>query len=547
MNMIFLYKLKKKLLSKEFVFLYFILLLGLFLRTFKLWDNIIFSYDQARDAQRIFDMVYNKHLKIVGPETDIPGVFNGPLFYYLLTPIYFLFNFDPNYAALFMTIINISTVFLIYWLAVIIFKKVGLIASFIWSISFEQSNFSKYISNASLMSISSIVFFLGLAIFIFRKKNYGLTLSIIGLACSVQFNFYLIYLVLIYFILFFIYPIRIKIKQIVLNCILLFIMLSSFIVAEIKFKFLALRSLLSYFSNSSNPVPIIDVLSSYLQKLSETIYNTIFSFNHFIALCIFIFLFILIFKNKNKSEILLLTIWLFSTLPLFGFRSGVVTTPVINTSIFGAIILIISGGLNELLKTNKKQLVLGLFFLVIFTSSNLILYKKNNFLNYQALGQKAMFLSYEKKVIDYTYDNSHGAHFSICAVTEPLFINTLWSYLYKFYGQKKYGYLPYWSGAEQFLNINNLAYDKDHIALKYLILENQGGIPDYATKGTIFSEDKVSYIEKEDNLGGIMVQQRKSTHNKNQLKDSQHLDTQGIAWLTNVTKIDHRFSCSFNY
>ncbi len=539
----------KLLFRKEFIILYLIFLVGFFLRTYRLWDNIIFSYDQARDAQRIYDMIYLKHLKIVGPETDIPGIFNGPLYYYLLAPVYFIFKFDPNYVALFLVLINLSTLFLIYLLAEMIFKdkRVGLISAFLWSISFEQSNFAKYISNASLISISTILFFFGLALYIFKKKDIGLTISIIGLASSIHFNFYLVYLIIFYFIYYYVFLPKINIRHVLTNLFLLILLLSSFFIAEIKFHFSGVKALTSYFFNISIPTTIIEGLSNYLQKLSETFYYSFFSFNHFIGLGLLFFFLLLIVRKERKSEIIFLGIWLFSTLPLFGFKSGVITVPVINASIFGATTLVVAGGIYELLKLNKNSWLLALFFLVLFSLSNLILYSKNQFLNYQALGQKAMFLSYEKKLIDYTYQKTNNNKFSICAISEPLFINTLWSYLYNYYGKNKYGYIPYWSGVQQYLNNNYLPYDKERVETRYLILEGQGGIPDYATKGTIFSEDQVSYIENEKKFGLMIVQKRKLTTNKNLLKDSQNLKPSEVSWLESVTKIDSRYSCWFNY
>ena len=85
-----------------------ILIIGIFFRLFNIWDNFTFGYDQGRDAQRISDIMTFKNLKLVGQESDIPGVFHGALTYYLLAPIHFLSNSNPNYSAIFLSIINLS-------------------------------------------------------------------------------------------------------------------------------------------------------------------------------------------------------------------------------------------------------------------------------------------------------------------------------------------------------------------------------------------------------------------------------------------------------
>ncbi|MFH0773509.1 MAG: hypothetical protein V1922_04325, partial [bacterium] len=104
-----------KILKHPYFLLFLILCVAFLVRTINFKDNILFAYDQARDAQRVYNMVYKGDLKIVGPETDIPGIFNGPLLYYVLAPVYFFSNFNPNVAALLFVLINVGTILLVYW------------------------------------------------------------------------------------------------------------------------------------------------------------------------------------------------------------------------------------------------------------------------------------------------------------------------------------------------------------------------------------------------------------------------------------------------
>lgn len=105
-----------KIIKHPYFLLFLILCVAFILRFINLKDNILFAYDQARDAQRVYNMVYKGDLKIVGPETDIQGIFNGPLLYYVLTPVYFFSHFNPNAAAFFFVLINGATIILVYWI-----------------------------------------------------------------------------------------------------------------------------------------------------------------------------------------------------------------------------------------------------------------------------------------------------------------------------------------------------------------------------------------------------------------------------------------------
>lgn len=545
---LYLARFKQIFLSKEIVILIFILLLGLFVRVAGLHGNVIFGYDQARDAQRVYDMIHSGNLKLVGPETDIRGLFNGPAFYYLLAIIYDIFSFNPDVTAIIFVLLNLSGIVLLYYLGSILSdKKTGLVAALIWAISYEQANFAKFISNASLMSIASLIFFLGFAILLFRKKTMGLTISVIGLGLATHFNIYLFYLIILYPIYFYLGDIKITKKTFILNILLLVLMLSPFILAELKFKFQGLLSVLQYVHQQNAAINIIPQISTYLDRFAETIYYSIFSFNAFIGLLIFgLCLFFLKKCSTKEKSLSFILIWLFSTIPLFGFKSGVLTISVINASIFGAIILVVSIVISFLLN-QKKYHVIGLLFLFIIIISNTNLFIQDNFRNIKRTPTVPILTGDYKSIINYTYQSAGKKDFSICVVTEPLFINTIWSYVYNLYGKSKYGYLPYWSGQQQYLNTNLLPYDTKHVKQRYLIIQPTGGLLKQAVEATIYLEDKVSVLDEEKKIGLVTIQKRHLTNNNSQLIDTQYLDPNILYNIRSIISKDPRYSCFNSY
>ncbi|MDP3733327.1 MAG: hypothetical protein Q8Q91_02180, partial [Candidatus Daviesbacteria bacterium] len=60
---------------------------------------VSFHYDMARDAF-IALQIWNGDLKIQGPPTSTPGLYHGPLYYYLLAPFYGFGGGDPRVASL---------------------------------------------------------------------------------------------------------------------------------------------------------------------------------------------------------------------------------------------------------------------------------------------------------------------------------------------------------------------------------------------------------------------------------------------------------------
>src|SRR6266576_2700239 len=86
----------KHLITSPLVVLAIIGIIGAFLLAIiPLSTQFYFYYDQARDAFQAYNIWHNHHLEILGPGTDIPGLFSGVLWYYLLAILYSIGNSNP--------------------------------------------------------------------------------------------------------------------------------------------------------------------------------------------------------------------------------------------------------------------------------------------------------------------------------------------------------------------------------------------------------------------------------------------------------------------
>lgn len=534
----------------KYIFALLAIFLGsIFLNLFHFKDNFIFAYDQARDAQRIMDIAVGHHLKLVGPETDIQGVFNGPLLYYLLAPIYLISHFNPNAVAFFILILNTCAIFLLYYFAKVLFnnRNIGLLAGILWAVSFAQSNYDRFISNASLMGISTIIFFLGLALYFLKDKRKGLPISIIGLGCAIQFNFYLVYLVMFYVIFLLLYPKRIIIKDAISGVVLFILLMCPFILAELKWHFMMIHSLLSYASNQGVIQGLVaDNFTKYVQRIAEASYYSFFSFNIFLSFLQTVFFLVYVFlQQKDKKSVWFLFTWFFSSFPLFAFNSGVLNGQVINGPILGAFTLLYAVGIYHLWRSRKYALF-GPALLALIILCNLKLFAQGSFVNIQLFSMQPLLLKNEKQVIDYTYKQAHGRPFSVCAVTNPLFVNTLWSFLYGTYGKNVYGYLPFWSGQQQYANQTLLPYDTNHVPLRFIIYEPNGGIPLIAAQTTTYIEDGLSTLQQTRSFGSISVESRVISLGKH-FVDTQGLTNEQVGAIATRMGQEARYSCYNTY
>ncbi len=527
-----------------------ILFFGLIFRILRINEQLIFFYDQALTSQKIYEIVSRHDMKLVGMPTDLPGVFSGPFLFYLLAPVYYFTHFNVTAVAIFCVLVNLASGVLLFDFCRVLFKnkKIGLLALFFWVLSFAQMNYSKLIGIYSFVPFFVAMFYLGLAKFIFQKKEGGLVLSAAGYALAFQLNPYLIYLGIFYPILYFIYHPKINLRIIMLSLAAFMALSINYYVAEIKWNFLGTKSMFKYLTSQTETGAVLNNLFAYVQKLSESIYYSFFSFNIFLALIFFVLLLVYVFKTyKLRKEIIFLYVWIFSTLPLFAFKTGAVGSLEINLSIFPALTIFFAISA-YLFLSDKKLLPVGILFVLLVVLSNFSLSAKDKFGNTALFAYQPLYLQNELGVINYTYTVSQDHPFSVCSVSAPLFVNTLWSYLYSTYGKTHFGFVPFWSGPKQEGTGNQMPYDVSHAPVRFLIIEPHKSIPDSAIKATIFSEDNVSVLAEEKMFGNIRVQKRILAADPRRLKDTQQLSEADKSFLeTYILARDNRYSCYHVY
>lgn len=113
-----------------------ILLLGLFLRIYKFSEFFQFGHEQDLQAWIVKDILIDKHPRLIGQETSVPGLFIGPLYYYILAFFFAIFSLDPRASIIPITLVSLATIASVFFILEKLYgKKVGLIGSFIYAIS----------------------------------------------------------------------------------------------------------------------------------------------------------------------------------------------------------------------------------------------------------------------------------------------------------------------------------------------------------------------------------------------------------------------------
>ncbi len=112
-----------------------VLVIGLFLRTYKIRDYVLFLGDEGRDALAVYNILHGD-LTLLGPTSSVGGFFLGPIYYYLMAPFLWLSNYDPAGPSVMVALFGVATIYLVYKLGSEFFgMKTALISSFLYTIS----------------------------------------------------------------------------------------------------------------------------------------------------------------------------------------------------------------------------------------------------------------------------------------------------------------------------------------------------------------------------------------------------------------------------
>lgn len=493
--------------------------LGLVLRLYA-FSAITFGYDQARDAL-IASNLWRGDLKILGPTSDIHGLHHGALYWYLISPFYHFSQNNVYVVKLFMILVGILAIPLTYIIAIKIFKNkaTALFSAFIIAVSFEAVQYSHWLSNPSFAFITIGFSFLFLWMYISEKFKYGLVLTAFFWGLSIQFEIFLLYQSVVFLLILIVFK-KIRIIDILLAAIVFTATIFPLILAEVRFNFIAVHGIMSFFTgySESRGQTIQEMGSRATNMICNIPYNNLIS-SKGASVVVISLLFIVGVINTvlmKDKRIFFLMIWFFSPVVLFFLGSTNIYFVFIGCSIPLAILF--SHYAVQLFQPQGAYAALAILGTLIL-GSNIVLLSENNGKGESLFSvQTGNVYSSETQVLDYVYKESKGKPFRINTITNPLFINSTWSYLFDTYGRKTYGYMPFYWGYPQNGQLGEEIVYSDHFKqddkLLFLIIEPSGGIPDFITKGIIRFENSRSKVLQVKTIGGFTVEKRLITKDK---------------------------------
>ena len=146
-------------LTPEFFAILAILLLGAYLRLYKIADYLTFLGDEGRDVLIVKRMIVDHVLTFLGPTASVGGFFLGPMYYYFMAPFLWLFRLDPVGPAVMVALFGIATIYLVYHVGKTLFHPVvGFLAAGLYAVSPVVIAYSRSSWNPNLVPFFSLLF-----------------------------------------------------------------------------------------------------------------------------------------------------------------------------------------------------------------------------------------------------------------------------------------------------------------------------------------------------------------------------------------------------
>ena len=422
------------------------------LRIYHLDQNLFFGWEQGRDALIVNDIIDGRKFTLIGPKTDIEGIFHGPLYYYLLAIPYFLGKGNPLWAAYFIAFINALGASVIYFIGKGELKLITRIAaSLIFVFSFQGNVFSRWLSNPTL-SLPLTIFFIYNLKRQFNRNNF--LLALFFWACIFHFELaaaLFLLPVLIYYLLKNLK--KFNLFLIVQGTIVLSFMFSPYLIFNIRHGNILIAGLVNFLKihkeANFNLLKFASDLSVVIQRELTLSLSPAFPQ---VAKFIFVLGFICLILTRKKFIAQIVFFWLFFPLLIMVFVKTIPMSQVL-TFLVGAFCLLAALIIEKASQLKLRILAIGIIIFIIF--SNFVYFRErvDKSENFFFRSYQYTFLGDQRRILDFVYDKASGREFSYNYYSFPYWLPQGWEYLFSWYGKNKFGYLPSEKKTEEFFVI----------------------------------------------------------------------------------------------
>lgn len=440
-----------------------LVLLSLFPRSIEVLNgNPIFGFDNGRDYLAVKNIVVDHKFTLIGEElgagqAGFSYIFQGPGYFYFLAIPFILFHGNPVGGVFFMLLLGLLSILLgIYFLAKFLGLQEGILMGFFLATSPYLISQSRFFENPFGTTFFILLVFYLTYLFTKENKNNFIYVFLAAFISAGIYNFELgvavplsitlfIYCIFLFKKRFFIY-LPVLLTGFILS-------LSPLIFFEIRHGFKGSHSILTYLfvhkvAHAGTVTPLWihakDIFYLYIYTFFDSfpgklLFQADIIFFLFVVLVGFV---VLKEKEAIKKNYLVFIFLLFPVnFLIFLLLRNLVYEYYITDIALAYAFLAVYVLSFFYRKAYKKTFFIFSFYLMIL----LFVAMQNSFrvsiADYQDAGGTSK-LKGKLAAIDYIYKDAKGKRFGVLAFTPPIYTYDT-DYLFWWYGQKKYTYLPY--------------------------------------------------------------------------------------------------------
>ncbi len=180
-----------------------VLLVGAYLRLYRIADYLTFLGDEGRDVLIVKRMIVDGKWTLLGPTASVGGFYMGPIYYYFMLPFLWAAKLDPVGPAIMVALFGIATILLLYRFCSEYFGRfAGLVASSLYAVSPLVIAYSRSSWNPNIVPFfSTLLIYICLKLIEQKKVLYALYIGIIlGIGIQLHYTFLFLFPVVIIWI-----------------------------------------------------------------------------------------------------------------------------------------------------------------------------------------------------------------------------------------------------------------------------------------------------------------------------------------------------------
>jgi len=388
--------------------------LATLIRWFYIQDNVFpFMFDHGKDALAVLHMVIMPKLKLIGPWTSIPGLYFGPLWYYLLAPMLVFGSFNPVLFVYLMSILVLLQMYLAY-------RYFNLESAVIIGFSSFYSMISRSAWNPFPMTFLTLIILILLTKQLKKKKVDNFLVAGLAFASSLGFHFssaFAVFYPVVILTILLLKKIKITFKNVLVALFSFIIPFVPQLLFEIRNNFAQTKAIQNYFlhpetGNSFNLEKIKYVLTATFGELRLVSFESLESFSKIASS---IFLFFIVFAtwyvvkkkklDKKFNDLVFIAI-IFLIIPIIGLMFLHFNLWYVYPLI--PVVTVLLGTLINKLPKSFRVLFIVLYVVLAFTRFDYYLKQEK-----QLFSNHANFYPVKEKIIDYIRRDADGRSFSV--------------------------------------------------------------------------------------------------------------------------------------